>query len=75
MRLTPRQQHGLAKKFAGSTYLELVARWREAFDKFADNAGADDDAPAAEAAKPAERSPAFSVRRAAPFLIIEFDMP
>ena len=45
LRLTLRQQHRLAEKFGSVTYRELVARWREVFDKVADIAAADDDAP------------------------------
>ncbi|WP_411032769.1 DUF6925 family protein [Shinella sp. BYT-45] len=45
VRLTLRQQHRLAEKFADSAYLDLVARWREAFDKVSDTTAADDDAP------------------------------
>lgn len=45
LRLTLRQQHRLAERFASSTYRELVVRWREAFDKVSDTATADDDAP------------------------------
>ncbi len=45
LRLTLRQQHRLAEKFSGSTYCELVARWRAVFDKASDTAVADDDAP------------------------------
>lgn len=45
LRLTLRQQHRLAEKFSGSTYCELVARWRAVFDKASDTAAADDDAP------------------------------
>ncbi|MCJ8055118.1 hypothetical protein GB928_004745 [Shinella curvata] len=45
LRLTLRQQHRLAEKFGSATYRELVARWREVFDKVTDTAAADDDAP------------------------------
>ncbi|GLR54794.1 hypothetical protein KYK30_19830 [Shinella yambaruensis] len=45
LRLTLRQQHRLAEKFSGSTYCELVARWRAVFDKASDTTAADDDAP------------------------------
>lgn len=45
LRLTLRQQHRLAEKFAGGSYSDLVSRWREAFDKVSDTATADDDAP------------------------------
>lgn len=45
LRLTLRQQHRLAEKFAGGTYCDLVARWRNVFDKVTDTTAADDDAP------------------------------
>lgn len=45
LRLTLRQQHRLAEKFASGTYRALVARWRDAFDKVSDTAATDDDAP------------------------------
>ncbi|MEW9617874.1 hypothetical protein AB3G45_29145 [Shinella sp. S4-D37] len=45
LRLTLRQQHRLAERFASHAYGELVVLWREVFDKVSDTATADDDAP------------------------------
>lgn len=45
VRLTLRQQHRLAERFGSRVYSELVARWREVFDKVSDTASAEDDAP------------------------------
>lgn len=45
LRLTLRQQHRLAERFSGSSYRDLVARWRDVFDKVSDTVATDDDAP------------------------------
>lgn len=45
VRLTLRQQHRLAEKREGGNHSYLVARWRKAFDRLADTATIEDDAP------------------------------
>lgn len=45
IRLTLRQQHRLAERFSSQTYSDLVTRWREVFDKVADTAATEDEAP------------------------------
>lgn len=44
VRITFRQQYRLAKRFGGSTYLELISKWRDVFDSGSEISATNDDA-------------------------------